>query len=355
MTVFAILAVLFTALAVGLVVWPLLRSGASPHPIAATLTALAIPAAVLITYLVVSTYDWKAPVRGGSPAVSSMTSPGSIEEATASLERRLKAEPNDEEGWLLLGSSYLNLDRPADALNAYQRALDISGGRNVDARLGMAEARIVLDPGSLTGSVGDEIEAVLKAEPRSPKGLWYGGLLALARGQPALARERWGTLLELSPPDRVRQVIESQLAELNGAPGSGGGPVTAATAATTPVPAKSVAISVSISVKADMKSQISASAPLFVFLRDGANAGPPLAVIRRQAGELPVTVQIGETDVMLPGRTLAGLESATLVARVANGGDPISKPGDVYGEARWQRGASGSGTVALVIDRLVAR
>ena len=76
--------------------------------------------------------------------------------------------------------------------------------------------------------MGDEIEAVLKAEPRNPKGLWYGGLLSLARGQPTVARDRWRTLLELSPPERVRQIIEAQLSELDtAATGGDAGPMAA--------------------------------------------------------------------------------------------------------------------------------
>ncbi|MEO8443545.1 MAG: tetratricopeptide repeat protein [Gammaproteobacteria bacterium] len=357
MTVFAILGALFTVLAVGLVVWPLLRGGVNPHPLAATLTALAIPAAVLITYLIVSDYDWRNPVRSGdSAAASSSTGPGSIEDATASLERRLQSEPENEEGWLLLGSSYLNLERPADAIKAYQRALDLSGGRNVDARLGLAEARIVIDPGSLTGQVGDEVEAVLRVEPRNPKGLWYGGLLGLARGQPALARERWTTLLELSPPERVRQIIESQLAELPGGPGAVASvPATAPAVPDQKAASTGVHIRVTVSVAGDLKGRVAASAPLFIFLRDGANPGPPLAVVRRQAVELPLTVEISDADLMLPGRSLAGLETATLVARVANGGDPVAKPGDIFGEVRWERGTGGSSPVAVLIDKVVGR
>ena len=79
---------------------------------------------------------------------------------------------------------------------------------------------------------------------------------------------------------------------------------------------------------------------------------PPLAVIRRKANELPVTLQISDADIMLPGRTLASVESATLVARIANGGDPVARPGDVYGEVQWQRGAA-SGPVTIIIDRVV--
>jgi cytochrome c-type biogenesis protein CcmH len=353
LTIFAAVAVLFTIMAVGLVVRPLLRSGSGAHPVAATLTALVIPATVVLVYLLVSNYDWRAPESGpvASRAASATAASGSVEEAVASLERKLQAAPADEEGWILLGSSYLSLNRPADAAKAYQRALDISDGASIDARLGLAEARIVLDPASLSGPVGDDIEAVLKAEPRNPKGLWYGGLLSLARGQPAVAKERWRTLLELSPPERVRQIIETQLAELDGA--AVGGAVSTPGSPAVPAAANQPSIRVTVSVSDALRGQVSTSAPLFVFVRDAQNAGPPLAVIRRQARELPVALQISDADIMLPGRTLANIARATLVARIANGGDPIAKPGDIYGEAKWDRSAQAGSPIAIVIDRVV--
>lgn len=356
MTLFAVIAVLCTMLAVTLVVWPLLRSKDRPHPVAATLIALAIPPVVLVTYLLVSNYTW--PVAGAnSPAGngSSMAAQASVDEAVASLERKLQEEPGNEEGWILLGSSYLSLQRPADAANAYQRALDLSGGSNAAARLGVAEARIVLDPGSLSGAVGDEIEAVLKAEPANPKALWYGGLLSMARDQPELAKERWQALLALSPPDRVREIIESQLAELDAgvAPGRASGAAAGVLPATTnPGNSGGSTIDVTVTVSAALGTQVSSSAPLFVFVRDSQNPGPPLAVIRRSAGELPITVRITDADIMLPGRSLASVDSATVVARVANGGDPVAKPGDIYGEASWTRSAGAAG-IAVVIDRVV--
>ncbi|TFG86073.1 MAG: hypothetical protein E4H19_06840 [Chromatiales bacterium] len=346
MTIFAVISVVFTLLAVGLVVWPLLRSGHGVHPVAATLTALAIPPLVLVMYLLVSSYDWREPTPSAAEAAGA---PGSVEEAIASLERKLQAEPANEEGWILLGSSYLSLNRAADAANAYQRAVDLSGGRNIAARLGVAEAQIVLDPASITGPAGNEIEAVLAAEPGNPKALWYGGLLSLARGQPALARERWEALLELSPPEEIRQVIETQLAQVDSqaAPGANSSPAPASPAV---VPAAGIGVTVSLSEA--LRAQVSPSAPLFVFVRDVQAAGPPLAVIRRKADELPLSLQISDADIMLPGRSLASVESATLVARIANGGDPSARPGDVYGEAKWQRGAK-SGPIAIVIDRVV--
>jgi cytochrome c-type biogenesis protein CcmH len=185
LTTFALLAVFLTIVTVALVAWPLLRSGAESHPVAATVTALAIPATVLVAYLLVSNHDWDA--APGPPAPAAGGQAGSLEEAVAGLERKLAAEPADEEGWILLGSSYLSMSRPADAVGAYQKALEVSGGRSVEARLGVAEARIAMDPGALAGPVGEEIEAVLVDEPRNPKALWYGGLRSMARGAGTLA------------------------------------------------------------------------------------------------------------------------------------------------------------------------
>jgi len=342
-TSFAVISVLFTLVAVGLVVWPMLRSGDGVHPVAATLTAVAIPPLVLVIYLLVSNYDWRNPATAPAPGTSGAA--GSLEEAVASLERKLQAEPANEEGWVLLGSSYLNLNRPADAANAYKRAAELSDGRNLAARLGLAEAQIVLDPASITGPPGAEIEAVLQAEPGNPKALWYGGLLSLARGEPALARERWEALLELSPPAEIREIIENQLAQVDPQPAPASPPPTAVVAG---------GIAVTVSLDKALQGQVSPSAPLFIFVRDAQAAGPPLAVIRRTADQLPLSLQISDNDIMLPGRSLAGLESATLVARVANGGDPIAKPGDVYGEAQWERSKSAE-TLAIVIDRVVTR
>lgn len=350
MTAFAIIAAVLTILAVAVVAWPLLRGGADAQPVAATVTAIGIPAAVFVVYLLVSNHDWRAApsAPAGQPA-SSMAS-ASVEEAVASLERKLAANPDNEEGWILLGSSYLSLDRPGDAATAYQKALDISGGRSTAARLGLAESRIVQDPASLTGPVGEEIEAVLAEEPQNAKALWYGGMRSLARGDTATTRQRWQALLALSPPDQVRQVIEGQLAQLEG----GAGPVAAATPAEAAPPAAAASgagITVAVRVSDAVRDRVGASAPLFIFVRDGAAPGPPLAVVRRTAGELPLEVRITDADLMLPGRSLANVKAANLVARVANGGDPIAKPGDVFGEAQWQAGSTGP--VTILVDRVV--
>lgn len=355
MTLFLVLAVLLT-LAAGLaVLWPLLRRPEARSPLAAVAAALALPAFVLFSYLAASNYDWARPPAPAPAQATAGADTAPLEEAVQTLEARLKEQPEDQSGWVLLGSSYTALGRADDALKAYGEALKLSGGENLDARLGVAEAQLLKDRDALTGEAGATVEAVLAAAPNNPKALWYGGLVALARGDEAAAEQRWSALLALSPPPRIREIVEAELAALQGEagplPGMAAAPGAGASGGASPGDgAGGPAVTVQVTVSPAVQAGIKAGAPLFVFVRDAAG-GPPLAVVRRSVADLPLTVRISDADVMMPGRSLGGVSRAAVTARVANGGDPVAKPGDVYGEAEWSPGSGDS--VAVVIDRTV--
>ena len=72
MTLFIALAIVAALLAAGLVVLPLLRNREQPAPIAATLTALVIPAAAVLLYLTGSNYGWRST---SEPPQAATTSP----------------------------------------------------------------------------------------------------------------------------------------------------------------------------------------------------------------------------------------------------------------------------------------
>jgi cytochrome c-type biogenesis protein CcmH len=367
MTTFLVIAVLLTLLAGGVVLWPLLGRPESRAPLAAVSATLLLPAFVLFSYLGASNYDWARPPAPMPAAEGGGGAP--LDDAIVALEQRLKEQPGDEAGWVLLGSSFTAVGRPDDAIAAYNKALELSGGNNLDAKLGIAEAQLLKDRDALTGEAGAVVEAVLAAAPGNPKALWYGGLVALARGDDAAAEQRWTALLALSPPPRIREIVESELAALRaesgppfaaaGGPGSGGpggagpgaaGPMAGAPGAPPAAGPAGAAVTVRVTADGPVAASIKAGAPLFVFVRDAAG-GPPLAVVRRTAAELPLTVTISDADVMLPGRSLGGISRAAVTARVANGGDPVARAGDVYGEAEWVPGSGND--VAVVIDRTV--
>jgi len=90
-------------------------------------------------------------------------------------------------------------------------------------------------------------------------------------------------------------------------------------------------------------------APLFVFVRDPAQGGPPLAV-KRLESHFPQDVALSPADSMVPGRVFSAGQSVQVVARIARSGSPVAASGDPFGEVTYQVGHDG--LVSLVIDRL---
>jgi len=60
-----------------------------------------------------------------TPAASKPAELSDVDTMIAKLAARLEKEPEDVKGWKMLGWSYLNMDRPDDAIKAYEAALKL--------------------------------------------------------------------------------------------------------------------------------------------------------------------------------------------------------------------------------------
>ena len=107
-------------------------------------------------------------------------------------------------------------------------------------------------------------------------------------------------------------------------------------------------VRVNVTVSPSLASAAGA-APLFVFVRDPTQGGPPLAV-KRLESHFPQSVALSPSDSMVPGRAFGAGQSVQVVARIARSGSPIAVSGDPFGEVTYHVGQDG--LVSLVIDRL---
>src|SRR5262249_6440289 len=108
------------------------------------------------------------------------------------------------------------------AERAYARADRIAGGKSADALVGMGESLALLDEKELEGRAGQFFEKALELDPKSGKAQFYGAAAALRRGDLKLARERFTNLLPLKPPERVRPILQQQIAAIDEKLGGGG-------------------------------------------------------------------------------------------------------------------------------------
>jgi cytochrome c-type biogenesis protein CcmH len=340
MSSFVVIAAIMAALAALVVAVPLMRDKKNRWVAAAAGVLLMGAAAGL--YPLWSNWDWHAPVQPQGPDVLAMV---------GKLERHLKDKPDDLTGWLMLGRSYMALERLDDAISAYDHAYRL--GKNAESALGLGEAISMRAGGEITPPAAQFFEEALVLAPNNPKALLYGGFAAAIRGDRALARSRWQALKDLHPPPQIEQMLDVRIAEL--------GPATdAAASGTSTSPAgtntsaegsASAQVAVNISLAPALKTRLKSEAPLFVFAREPGGQGPPLAAKRLTSAAIGTQVLLSSADSMIPGRVLVNGHRVSITARVSFSGQPIPASGDLYGELACDVGQGGA--LNLVIDRVV--
>jgi cytochrome c-type biogenesis protein CcmH len=340
MNTFLVIAAAMAAIAAAAVALPLLRDRQSR--VLGGLTAIAIIGAAAGLYPLWSNWNWHAaPSTGGAagPDVAAMV---------AKLERHLQDEPNDFKGWLMLGRSYLALNRMDDAIVAYNHAHQLDG-KNADAAMGLAEAMSLRAGGEITPPAAQLFEEALTLAPNNPKALLYGGFAAATRGDRALARSRWQALKSLHPPAQIEQMLDVRIAELGPESADGTSASTAGTSASEGgLSAADVAVTITIAPA--LKSRLVSEAPLFVFAREPGSPGPPLAAKRLTSTAIGTQVHLSPADSMMPGRAIKSGQRVSITARVSFSGQPVSTAGDLYGELFYVVGRDGPRN--LVIDRI---
>ncbi|HUF72919.1 MAG TPA: hypothetical protein VMR74_08475 [Gammaproteobacteria bacterium] len=333
MTVFWVIAGALTLLALAILLVPLWRESrrSGNRAVSGPLVAIAVAPAAVALYFAVTTFDADAPLEA-------------VHEDFALLEQlatRLAGDPDDVDGWVLLGRSYLELGDYGRAQAALDEAWKRAEEPDDSLKLVYAQTMLIARDGAALGLAGDLVEEVLANAPRNEAALFWGGIVAAERNQPGVAAERWTTLLATNPPPEIADLIRDQLMALTGRPAA------ETPAAETSGPVIDIEVRVADGV---MPESLGPNAFLYLFARAPAG-GPPIAAKQLPVSSLPGRFELSDADAMIAGRTLAGNESVTVVARISVTGQPTEQPGDVYGQATVDP-ASGE-TVSLVIDRVV--
>ena len=336
-------------------------------------TAVAVGLFVVIgsvaTYLALGDPPSAAPqLAAASPAQAGTTgngearhsvTPEQIQKMVDMLAERLRADPANTEGWLMLGRSYVALGRYRDAATALRRAADLlPGNANLMADLadvvGMAQGK------RLAGEPARLVQQVLDIDPRHVKALALAGTVAFqAKDYPA-ARGYWERLVGVLPPDSpmqrgVRNNIAEAVALERGEPlptqvptgvaaAGAAGPAAAGSATATVAAA---AISGRVTLAPALASRLAEGDTLFIFARAAQGPRMPLAIVRRGA-VLPADFTLDDSMAMAPSLKLSAFAQVVVGARISRSGNATPQPGDLIGQSAPM--APGTQGVAITID-----
>ncbi len=284
------------------------------------------------------------------PEFRSASEPQNLEDLIDALKERLQKHPTDAQGWQLLGRTELSRGQPGAALEAFERALPLAP-KDAQLKADLADAIAQQQGNRLDGRPIALLREALEHDPRHPKALALNGAFEVSQGNTAAAIGYWDTLLGVLPPDSPQAAqISGYVADLKAGRKPGGEPSAAPSAppqppaAVAPPAAASAraaeAVSGTVLLDPTLAGKLDPTATLFVVARalddQGQPSGPPLAVLRARAADLPLRFTLDDSRSMSPMAKLSGLAPSarvSVVARVSATGEATVRPGDLQGNS----------------------
>ena len=110
----------------------------------------------------------------GSPNIESGGDAGvpDVEDMMVALEARLEENPDDVNGWLMLGRSYMTLNNSAGAVTAFEHAVALESSQNPQTLVSLGEAILARDNSRIEGRTSALFETALGLEPNNATALF---------------------------------------------------------------------------------------------------------------------------------------------------------------------------------------
>lgn len=273
----------------------------------------------------------------------------SIEAMIEDLAARLRSNPDDGEGWAMLGRSYRVLGRFQASATAYAEAVKRLPP-NASLLVDWAEAIAQVQERSLAGEPTQILERALKLEPDNAKALALAGAAAMERGDRPQAIALWTRLRSVLPPGSPQLAqIDAALAHAGVTLPEGGGTSPATGSTSPPATTRSGSLTGRVELDPKLAGNVAPTDTVFIFARDPDGGRMPLAALKVAASELPRTFELTDAMAMAPEATLSRAAKVVVEARVSRSGNAKASTGDLVGSSAPV--TPGARDVVVRIDR----
>ncbi len=253
-----------------------------------------------------------------------------VGEMVAKLEQRLKEDPENAEGWQMLGRSYMYMQRFNDAATAYGKALALDEN-SAEILTEYAEALAMIRQGDMQGKPTEYVLQALKLEPTFPKALWLAGAAKMQMQDYQGAIDYWQRLMQMHEPGsegalELQKRIDMAAQALRE---SGKEPVLENIAK---FEIKTI-ITVEVKLDPALASKARPDDTLFVYARAVNGPPMPLAIVRKQVKDLPLNVVLDDSMAMTPRARMSNFERIYIGARISKSGNATPEEGDLQGRS----------------------
>ena len=243
--------------------------------------------------------------------------PQSLEDMVSRLERAAAAQPESAEGWYFLGRAYMAQNRPADAARVFERSATLAG-RQPELLGQWAQAQYFADNKQWSEKTQALTDEALKADPKEVTSLGLLGIAAFEDKRFAEAIGYWQRLMnELPEGDQARAALQGGIEKAREQ-------LLASGAKTEAAPKSLASIKVSVDLADAAKASVLPGDSVFIFARAVSGPPAPLAVKRVTVADLPITLELGDVDAMMPQLKLSNFPEVILMARISRAGQPTA-------------------------------
>lgn len=258
---------------------------------------------------------------------------------TGRLVSRVHDQPDNAEMWYLLGRTAMFAEDHRLSAGAFRQVLAL-GNDDLVVRIYLVQALYLANASQVTPEVRLEIDAVLSRRQDEPIMMEILASDAFRRRDYRAAAD-WlerGLRQSLGAEREVhfRRALDLARADLVQ---KGDDDV---------VSASSPGFEVEVDIAPEIRESFPPSTVVFILAR-APGERMPLAVARRQLGELPVTVVLDDSTAMNPARRLSTAPAVEIVARTATGGSTTRSDDDLEAVAGPFRLESGMTPVSLLL------
>ena len=292
-----------------------------------------IPVVTLLAYGVLGQPAGLDPAALAQSEPHEAVDPKKMAEMVEKLERRLQEDPNQLQGWVMLGRVRRAMGQFEAAGQAYAKALALSS--DDDVAIERAEVLAQAKQGSFEGEPWKIIEAVLRANPDQLSALLLAGSAAYSEGRYEHALKHWQrarTLMAADAPDLPP--LEEALAQVRGklglaASAAPASPQVSQAPATTASPSASASrITGVVQLAASVKAKVAPTDTVFIYATPADGTRMPLAIVRTTVSALPYAFTLDDSSAMTQAN-LSSVAQVTLRARISKTGEARAQPGDL--------------------------
>ncbi|VAW87036.1 Cytochrome c heme lyase subunit CcmH [hydrothermal vent metagenome] len=292
---------------------------------------LGSPTAVTGVAPVVAGAAEEAPEAGNTPSGKHPDTGDQVEAMVKQLELRMEAQPDDIEGWLMLARSYRFQQRHVDAVAAFEKAMPLVS-TNPQLLADLADTLAMAAGGNLDGRPIRLIRQSLELDPANVQSLWLAGTYDFERGDYEQALSYWRTLKSVvEPGSQDANAMDTNIAEVEARIRAAGRIIPPEEEITFSSVKGPTFVAGTVRLDPEYQEKIAPTDTVFIYARAANGPRMPLAMLKKQAQDLPLEFTLDEKMAMMAGMSLADYPQIIVSARISKSGNAMAQSGDFEG------------------------